>query len=84
LHQGASVYLTVGEEHPTMRATAAKLSALVRRYEFDALELEQKRLSVQPSRHHFEYLPDENHASALHISLYKALKWFFQAPISEH
>jgi hypothetical protein len=30
-------------------------------------------------QYHYDYLADENHATSLHISVYKAMKYFFQS-----
>lgn len=59
------VYLSVGQEHPVMRVTAAKLSG--------ALRLNGWR----DAQHRYDYLPDEDHATALHMSVYQGLRWLF-------
>lgn len=63
-----AIYVSVGEEHPEMRDTAQRFV---------------KRLSSSPptgQRLLFDDLQGENHATALHISLYRGLKFLTPAP----
>lgn len=67
------VYLSVGHEHPVMRVTAAKLSGALRMNGW------------RDAQHRYDYLPDEDHATALHMSVYQGFRWFFQQqPTTSH
>jgi predicted alpha/beta superfamily hydrolase len=62
-----TVYLSVADEHPEMRATAQALANVL------AAHPEDVRL-------HFDDLADENHATSLHISLYRGLRFLAKKP----
>jgi predicted alpha/beta superfamily hydrolase len=62
------VYISVAEEHPEMKATAQALAERLKESHWDNLQ------------YHYDFLTDETHATSLHISLYKAMKYFYQHP----
>lgn len=59
-----SVYIAVGKEGKVMEEDAGKLSELLKKKE-------EKNLQV-----HFQYFPDENHATILHWAVYRAFEKF--------
>lgn len=59
------VYLSVAEEHPEMMATAQGLAERLRDCRWPGLQ------------YRYDFLADENHATSLHISVYKAMKSFY-------
>ncbi|SFC68413.1 hypothetical protein SAMN05421780_10877 [Flexibacter flexilis DSM 6793] len=61
------VFVAVGEEGKVMTPLARKLSETLKKSG-------KKNLST-----HFAYMPDEDHATILHLAVYKAFKWFYPA-----
>ncbi len=57
------VYLSVGDEHTEMKATARGLAEILKKSGWSNL------------RFQYDYLADENHATALHISVYNAMRF---------
>jgi hypothetical protein len=62
------IYLSVADEHPDMKAEAQTLAERIKECSWANLQV------------HYDYLADENHATSLHISLYSAMKYFYQKP----
>jgi predicted alpha/beta superfamily hydrolase len=60
------VYLSVADEHPVMKATAQSLAKAIKGNGW-------KNLQYQ-----YDYLGDETHATSLHISVYKAMRYFYK------
>lgn len=65
---GRKVYLSVGNEHPEMVATAQALAKLL------------KDCAWPGFGSRFDYLETENHATSGHISLYRGLEYLFKKP----
>jgi hypothetical protein len=59
------VYLSVADEHPAMKAEAQGLAELLKKSPWPGLQYD------------YDYLADENHATSLHISIYRAMKYFY-------
>lgn len=59
------VYLSVADEHPEMKATVQALAERLKESAWPGLQ------------YHYDYLADENHATSLHISIYRAMKYFY-------
>jgi predicted alpha/beta superfamily hydrolase len=59
------VYISVADEHPEMKATAQALADRLKESGWPGLQ------------YHYDYLADENHATSLHISVYRAMKYFY-------
>lgn len=59
------VFIAVGEEGKIMTPLARKLAETIKKSG-------KKNLST-----HFAYMPDEDHATILHLAIYKAFKWFY-------
>ncbi|MES1243861.1 MAG: alpha/beta hydrolase-fold protein [Acidobacteriota bacterium] len=62
------VYISVGDEHPEMKATVQTLVERLKESRWPGL------------KYHYDYLADENHATSLHISVYNAMKAFYRKP----
>jgi predicted alpha/beta superfamily hydrolase len=60
------VYISVADEHPEMKATAQDLVERLKEGHWAGLQ------------YHYDYLADENHATSLHISVYRAMKYFYR------
>jgi predicted alpha/beta superfamily hydrolase len=60
------IYISVADEHPEMKATAQKLSELVKGNGWGNL------------KYQYNYLEKENHATSLHISVYNAMGFFYK------
>lgn len=65
---GRKVYLSVGDEHPEMVATAKAFAQLLKECPWPGLQTR------------FDYLETENHATSGHISLYRGLEFLFKKP----
>jgi uncharacterized protein len=59
------VYLSVAEEHPELKAAAQGLADRLKASPWPGLQ------------YRYDYLADENHATSLHISVYRAMKYFY-------
>lgn len=57
------IYISVGDEHPEMKATALSLSEIVKKSGWSNLRVQ------------YDYLANEDHATSLHISVYNAMKF---------
>lgn len=64
------VYLSIAEEHPEMMATARTLGERLKECRWEGLQ------SL------YDFLGNENHATSLHISVYRAMAFLYQKPKS--
>lgn len=60
------VYISVANELPEMKETTQGLVERLKESHWEGLQ------------YHYDYLADENHATSLHISVYNAMKYFYQ------
>ncbi|HKI01057.1 MAG TPA: alpha/beta hydrolase-fold protein [Thermoanaerobaculia bacterium] len=60
------VYISVADEHPEMKATAQSLAEIVKKSGWSNLQYQ------------YDYLDAENHATSLHISVYRAMKYLYK------
>jgi hypothetical protein len=60
------IYISVAEEHPEMKATAQTLAERIKESHWENLQ------------YRYDFLADENHATSLHISVYRAMKYLYQ------
>ena len=67
---GRAIYLSVAEEPDDMKATAEKLASLLAADRW------------QDQRFCFQHLPTETHATSHHLSLYRALEFFYRGRCS--